>query len=490
MKYDVNIIGAGMAGLATAIRLAVQGHKVTVFEQSDRPGGKLNALSWKGFRWDTGPSLFTLPDLVDELYVLAGEEMKQSLRYQKLDLISRYFYEDGKVLNAYGEPELFAEEVQQVLNEPAERVMDYLDKTRKIYELTSEVFIFNHFFRMGTFLSKKFIRALLQVRKLDSLRTMNEVNSRYFSSGQLVQLFNRYATYNGSDPFRAPGTLNVISHLEHNLGAYFPEEGMYALAEGLKELADRLGVIFHFNQRVENVVMHKKRARGVITERGLVPSDMVVSDVDIFYLYRDLLDGVPFPVKQFKKEHSTSALIFYWAMDASFPQLELHNILFSGNYREEFRSLGRKNEIYSDPTVYLFISSKMVQADAPEGKENWYVMINVPENLGQDWDDLIPRARRQILKKIGTALGMDPEPFILKEFVADPRSIEETTYSHRGALYGNSSNSAVAAFGRHPNFLKKYKGLYFVGGSVHPGGGIPLCLASAKIVDRAIGKLS
>jgi phytoene desaturase len=490
MKYTVNIIGAGVAGLAAAIRLAVQGHQVTVFEQSDRPGGKLDNLQWNGYRWDSGPSLFTLPDLVDELYVLAGEEMKKYLRYQKLEMITRYFYEDGKVLNAYGEPQLFAEEVQKVLKEPAERVMNYLDKTRKIYELTSEVFIFNNFFRMGTFFSGKFLKALLQVRKLDSLRTMHEVNSKQFTSRQLVQLFDRYATYNGSDPYRAPGTLNVISHLEHNLGAYFPEEGMYALAKGLKELADKLGVVFHFNQRVESVVLHQKKARGVITERGLVPSDIVVSDVDIYYLYRDLLDGIPFPVKQFKKERSTSALIFYWAMDTSFPQLALHNILYSTNYREEFRSLGRKNEIYSDPTVYLFISSKMVKGDAPEGKENWYVMINVPENHGQDWDSLVSKARKQILKKINRILGVDPEPFIVKEFLADPRSIEETTYSHRGALYGNSSNSAMAAFGRHPNFLKKYKGLYFVGGSVHPGGGIPLCLASAKIVDQAIRKIA
>lgn len=490
MKYAVNIIGSGMAGLATAIRLAVQGHQVTVFEQSDRPGGKLSAISWNGYRWDTGPSLFTLPDLVDELYVLAGEEMKQSLRYQRLDVITRYFYENGKVLNAYGDPELFAEEVQKVLDEPAERIMSYLDKTRKIYELTGDVFIFNHFFRMGTFLSQKFMKALLQVWKLDSLRTMNQVNSKYFNSRQVAQLFNRYATYNGSDPYRAPGTLNVISHLEHNLGAFFPEKGMFALAEGLKDLADKVGVIFHFNQRVENVVMHRNRARGVITERGLVPSDIVVSDVDIFYLYRDLLDGVPFPEKHFKKERSTSALIFYWAMNTSFPQLELHNILFSGNYREEFRSLARKNEIYTDPTVYLFISSKMVKGDAPEGKENWYVMINVPENLGQDWGDLILKARKHILEKISRTLGVEVEPHIVKEFVADPLSIEKTTYSHRGALYGNSSNSATAAFGRHPNFLKKYKGLYFVGGSVHPGGGIPLCLASAKIVDQAIHKHS
>ena len=216
------------------------------------------------------------------------------------------------------------------------------------------------------------------------------------------------------------------------------------------------------------------------------PSDLVVSDMDIFYLYRDLLEDGAFPVKHFRKERSTSALIFYWAIDAEFPGLELHNILFSDDYREEFRYLRNKKAIYRDPTVYLFISSKMVRGDAPAGKENWYVMINVPENLGQDWDSLIEQSRKNILDKMGRILGTEIEPLILKEFVADPRTIEATTSSHRGSLYGNSSNSRTAAFSRHPNFLRKYRGLYFVGGSVHPGGGIPLCLASAKIVDQQI----
>lgn len=486
MKKTVNIVGAGIAGLATAIRLAARDYRVTVFERSNVPGGKLGSIPWEGFRWDTGPSLFTLPDLVEELFLLAGTEMKTFIRYQKLDLITRYFYEDGKILNAYGDPELFAEEAERVMGEPAGNVRKYLDHSREIYELTSDIFIFNRFFRMGTFLSQKFLNAFLRAWKLDSMVTMHDANARRFRSPHLVQLFDRYATYNGSDPYRAPGTLNIISHLEHNLGAFFPEQGMYSLALGMKEVADQMGVVFHFNQPVEKVAMQRRETCGVVVNGEIHPSDLVVSDMDIFYLYRDLLEDGAFPVKHFRKERSTSALIFYWAIDAEFPGLELHNILFSDDYREEFRYLRNKKAIYRDPTVYLFISSKMVRGDAPAGKENWYVMINVPENLGQDWDSLIEQSRKNILDKMGRILGTEIEPLILKEFVADPRTIEATTSSHRGSLYGNSSNSRTAAFSRHPNFLRKYRGLYFVGGSVHPGGGIPLCLASAKIVDQQI----
>lgn len=486
MKLSVNIIGAGMAGLATAIRLASRGHHVTVFEQSETPGGKLNTLRWEGFRWDTGPTFFTLPDLVEELFVLAGEEMKTSIRYQKLDIVTRYFYDDGHVLNAFGDPELFMEEIERVFGEPAPGIQNHLERSRKIYELTSDLIIFNQFLRTGSLLSQKFIQALLQLRKLDSMATMHDVNVKRFTTKQVIQLFDSYATFIGSDPFRAPGTLNVMSHMEHNMGAYFPERGMYALVSGLKELADKLGVVFHFNQTVEKVAMNRKVVQGVIVEGGIYPSDVVVSDMDAFYLYRDLLEDISFPVKRFKKERSTSAILFYWAVDRAFPQLELHNILFSSDYREEFRVLRHKQEIYKDPTIYLFISSRQVQSDAPEGKENWYVMVQAPENLGQDWDALVDQTRRYVLDKISRMLHVDMEPIILKEFVADPRDIESATLTHRGALYGDSSNSRLAPFTRHPNFFRKYKGLYFVGGSVHPGGGIPFCLASAKIVDKQI----
>lgn len=488
MKLTVNIVGAGIAGLATSIRLASRGHHVTVFEQSNKPGGKISTLQWEGFRWDTGPTLLTLPDLVEELYVIAGEEMKTSIRYQKLEILARYFYEDGKVLNAFGDADLFMEEAENVFKEPAHRIQKYLERNKNIYNLTSDLLIFNHFLHMGTFISQKFIHALVQIWKLDSMVSMHDINEKHFDSKQLIQLFDRYASYNGSDPYRAPGTLNVVSHLEHNLGAYFPEKGMYTLASGLKELADKLGVVFHFNQPVEKVVMDRKHTKGIVVEGGIYPSDLVVSDIDLFYLYRDLLEDIPFPVKQFKKERSTSALIFYWAMDRDFPRLDLRNILFSANDREEYRTLKYKREVYEDPTVYLFISSKQVHGDAPQGKENWYVMVHVPENLGQDWDAIIKGTRKNIIDKINRMLDVNIEPHILKEFVADPRSIESSTLSHRGALYGTSSNSRAAAFIRHPNFKKKYKGLYFVGGSVHPGGSIPLCLASAKIVDERIAR--
>jgi diapolycopene oxygenase len=315
---------------------------------------------------------------------------------------------------------------------------------------------------------------------------MHGANRRRFRSKHLVQLFDRYATYNGSNPYKAPGTLNVISHLEHNMGAYFPEKGMHTLALELKNLAERVGVKFAFNTPVERIVHQNKRIRGVQVNGETHSADLVVSDVDIYYLYKDLFPDLPFPEKYFRPERSTSAMIFYWAMDRQFPELELHNLFFSNDYRGEFGHLFDTKNITDDPTTYVFISSKIVKSDAPGGGENWFVMINVPENIGQDWDAEITAARKNIIDKISRILKTDVEPHILHETVRDPRNIEEETFSYRGSLYGNSSNGTMSAFSRHPNHRKDFPGLYFVGGSVHPGGGIPLCLASAKIVDRLI----
>jgi phytoene dehydrogenase-like protein len=205
--------------------------------------------------------------------------------------------------------------------------------------------------------------------------------------------------------------------------------------------------------------------------------------MDIFFTYRKLLPDQPHPERILKQEKSTSALIFYWGIGQRFPELGLHNILFSDDYEHEFNCLS-SGTITEDPTVYINISQKCDPDDAPAGMENWFTMINVPYDSGQDWDRLIKEARANMLKKISRILGTEIEPLIQTEAVLEPRTIESKTASHLGALYGTSSNDRMAAFMRHPNFSNKIKDLYFCGGSVHPGGGIPLALLSARIVDE------
>ncbi|WP_372774026.1 1-hydroxycarotenoid 3,4-desaturase CrtD [Mangrovibacterium sp.] len=475
------IVGAGIAGLAVAVRLARSGWEVTLFEKSARVGGKLNEFSLAGFRFDTGPSLFTLPGLLDELL---DDDLR--VAYRKLELVSRYFYEDGTILNAFANPEQFAEEVESKTSDSKQAVLKYLSKAAFIYRLTAPIFIFSAFQRLKDLLTFPNFWRALQFPRIQAFRSLHQKNSTAFSDPRLVQLFDRFATYNGSNPYQAPATLQVIAHLEHNVGAYFPDKGMYSIVEALQKQAQRLGVQIRLQSAVQQVVVAKGGTKTLLVNGQSSDFDLLVSDVDIHSFYRKLLtDSKPFNLNS-REEASSSALIFYWGMKKTFPQLELHNIFFSENYADEFDCLFRKKTISPDPTVYVYVSSKQNHSDAPEGMENWFVMVNAPSGAGPDWATLREQVRKQIIGKLNRILKQDVEQDIVCEEILDPTGLENKTSSLGGAIYGASSNSLFSAFRRHPNFRNDLPGVYFVGGSVHPGGGIPLCLASAKIVGRLV----
>ena len=483
MKFGakIGIIGSGIGGLAAAVQLASRGYEVQLFEKEAQPGGKIAQFRKDGFRFDMGPSLFTLPSLLDEVLQLDPKSGQSDFSYRALDVICRYFYPDDTFIDAYRDTGKFAEEIEVKTGVPAEKVRKYLRQSAEIYDLTKDVFIFNDLKDLRNFINIRTLRSLLQAWKLKPFKTLHEANHQAFHNAKVVQLFDRFATYNGSNPFMAPATLKVIPHLEHNIGAYFPSKGMYSIVEKLVQVAERSGVEFHFSEEVRAVDIQGGKFRGIETAKGSYSFDALISDTDVntFGRLTGQLHG-----KRGTKENrlSSSAIIFYWGMKISQPDLKLHNILFSGDYQHEFDCIFHHKTITDDPTIYIFISSREVPEDAPPGHENWYVMINAPENNGQDWDDIVDRVRENILKKINRMLHMDLKRHLLFERVTTPATIEKETGSYRGALYGMNSNSITAAFRRHPNYLRSVKGLYFVGGSVHPGGGIPLCLASARIV--------
>ena len=481
------MIGAGIGGIAASIRLAVKGYAVDVFESNAYPGGKLSEFGNQGFRFDAGPSLFTMPQYVDELFELAGKDPRDYFNYQKLDMICRYFYEDGTRISAWADPLAFANEIASRTTDSAESVRRFMQKSEEIYRITHHVFLERSLHKLNTYLRADTLRSVLEFPKIDPFRTMNGAVEDFFSDSKTRRFFNRYATYNGSDPYRAPATLNVIPHLEQHYGAWFPEGGMFAITRSLVQLAEEMGVRFHYNTPVKQVLLGGNQVKGVQTEEGDFSAEVVVSNMDVWFVYQKLLKGIPPPKRTLRQERSSSALIFYWGIGRTFDELDLHNIFFSEDYREEFRYIWDQQSICADPTVYVNISSKYEKSDAPEGCENWFVMINVPANKGQDWDRLIQEAREHIIQKLSRNLGTDIGALIRTENILDPRSIESLTSSYQGALYGTSSNSRFAAFLRHPNFSGAVKGLFFTGGSVHPGGGIPLALLSARIAVENVG---
>lgn len=490
MKKKIGIVGAGLGGLSTAIRLASAGYEVEVFESNGYPGGKASSIECDGFRFDAGPSLLTMPFVLEDLFKEAGEILNEHIKLNRLDIICKYFYPDKTILNAYSDTDKFANEIELKTSDSKESVIKYLQYSRNIYDLTAELFLFKSPQQLKTFLNLKAIKTLFKINQIDPFRTMDKSNRRFFNDEKTIQLFNRYATYNGSDPYQAPATLNIIQHVEYNLGAFLPDKGIQAITQALYDLAVRINVKFNFNTEVKRLITDEKTVKSIETQNGIYSFNTIVSNVDVTTTFQKLLnDYTSFESKRYQKlEPSLSGLVFYWAIKGTNPQFEVHNILFSENYKKEFDDIFERRIIPEDPSIYIYISSKYNSSDAPSGMENWFVMVNAPYINDQNWDDEIQSARKRIINKINSLLGIKIENKITGERILSPLDIQNKTGSYRGSIYGISSNNRNAAFLRQPNKSRSYKNLYFCGGSAHPGGGIPLVILSGKITNDLIKK--
>ncbi len=501
MTKKAGIIGSGIAGLASAIRMAVRGYEVHVFEANSYPGGKLTEIQVGNYRFDAGPSLFTMPQYFEDLFALAGKKFTDYCSYQKLDTITHYFYKDGTRFNTYASVEKTAQEMQDKLNIDKQLIINHVANSAKIFNLTADTFLHQSIHAYQNFSAFDLMKIGSNLGTLDIFNTMHETNVKKLKNHEkAVQYFDRFATYNGSNPYEAPGTLNIIPHLEHNIGAFFPKGGMVSLSRSCYQLATELGVQFHFNTKVNEIIVEKNKVAGIkynevkrehnqhidISTTTFLPCDLVISNMDVAYTYRKLLPTQKHPEKTLNQPRALSALVFYLGIKKEFPELGLHNIFFSKNYKEEFDAFFKRQTLNDDLTIYINITSKYEKEDAPQGCENWFVMVNTPPQTGQDWNSIIVNARKNIIQKLSEILNCNIEELIEAEDILEPRIIETRNLSWQGSLYGNSSNNKFAAFLRHANFSSDIKNLYFCGGSVHPGGGIPLSLLSAKIVDDLI----
>ena len=480
------VIGSGIGGIATALRLRSMNYDVTVFENNNFPGGKLTSFDLGSYRFDAGPSLLTMPHFIDELFILFNENPRDYFNYKKKDISCKYFWDDGIKLNAYSDKIKFTKEIENVLGVNQSIVSSYLLKAKRKYDLTKRMFLEQSLHKLKTYFTKDLLNGVFNIFSFQINKTLNQVNLSELKEPHLVQLFNRFATYNGSSPYKTPGMMTLVQHLEQEYGTFVSDKGMYNITNSLYDLALRQGVDFKFNNYVSEILVSNKKATGIKVGDKSYKSDIVISNMDVVPTYRNLLKNHYQPEKILNQERSSSALIFYWGIKKEFKNLDLHNIFFSEDYKTEFKSIFENNTISDDPTIYINITSKDVHGDAPKNCENWFVMINSPNDSGQNWDNMIDQVKSNIIKKINKILKVNIEDFIECEKVYTPKTIELNTQSYLGSLYGSSSNNLMSAFLRHPNFSNKILNLYFCGGSVHPGGGIPLCLLSAKIVSQLV----
>ncbi|MGE3800055.1 MAG: phytoene desaturase family protein [Candidatus Kapaibacterium sp.] len=486
MRHQVQIIGAGLGGLSAAIHLQLKGYDVTIFEKNAEPGGKLSRRHDAGHYFDLGPTVLTMPFVLKELFKAAGERLEDHLTLHPVEPTCRYYWSDGTTFDAWGEREKLLEEVARCFPEDVNEFKRFLDDIARLYEATKDVFLFSPFRGIRELFSLRNARLAPMLGSLGFTQTVHQSLERRFHSPKLIQFLDRFATYNGSSPYSAPATLNVIPHVELAFGAWYPEGGMYRIVEVLTSLAESLGVKVHLSSEVEGVGCDGKRITSLTVNGVEESSDIVISNVDALRTWQYLLGpaGLSIPTRLEREERSCSGFLMLAGVEKVGERESHHSIFFSDHYRREFDDLFEKRAFPEEMTIYRSISSHSDQSLAPDGEENWYLLVNAPSR-----PELFADSGR--VEEYGEMVWRRLEKFgqsstLRSLSVMTPLDIEDRYASVDGAIYGSASNSIFSAFMRQGNRVKGVENLFMVGGSVHPGGGIPLVLLSGKIVAEVV----
>ncbi|MEO6457147.1 MAG: phytoene desaturase family protein [Chloroflexia bacterium] len=490
----VAIVGAGLAGIATAVRLAGAGHHVTLLEKNALPGGKMNLVEADGFRFDTGPSLVTLPGIVSDTFRAAGRRMEDYVTLKPLDPICRYRFADGAYLDTSSNLPRLVSEVGNLAPNEVTHLFKFLAYARTLFERAGPVFLLRERPRLRDLLARNALDAL----RIDAHLSMHRAVKRFFKDPRLVQLFDRYATYNGSSPYKAPATLSIIPYIELAGGGWYIEGGLYRLVEGLMRVARELGVNFQPECEVSEISIASRsgwrgaRVTGVrFKGGGELTADTVVVNADPMYAYPAL---VPEQFRDRRLTHrmerlepSCSGFVILLGVRGQYPDLAHHNIFFSRDYRSEFDYIFDRREPAPDPTIYVVNTSKTDPTQAPPHHSNLFILVNAPALTPEvDWPILQAEYRDHILARL-EAEGMPGlRERIVYEQVITPLDFQEKYHAWHGSIYGISSNSRRTAFLRPPNRAPGVANLFFAGGSVHPGGGIPLVLLSARLAAQLV----
>jgi len=525
------IVGAGIGGLSAAIRLAARGHRISMFERQAQVGGKLNQLKMDGFSFDTGPSLITMPHVLRELFQAANRRLEDYLDLMPLEITCRYFYRDGLMLNAWRDQARLAAEFARLDPRDGKALARFIDYAHNIYEAAADPFLYHSlggpFDVLRTFVryvlkghgkatedvdaatqeSEDFageravpssmIARLKAVLAALSPATLDRCVRDFFKDEHLRQLFDRYATYNGSSPYQVASVYSIIPYVEMAGGGWYPRGGIYALAEALERLARELGVCIETNCDVRRILVERGVARGVVLADGrVVRSDAVIANSDVVTTQSELLSPAIAKERSLWKlkrlEPSCSGFALLLGTDKQYPQLAHHNIFFSDDYPAEFADLFNRHVPLRNPTIYVCATTRSDPTQAPPGHENLFVLVNAPYLTGtSDWQRDAPAYRERILDLLASYSQIDLRDLrehIICSSMLTPEDFRRLYGANAGSIYGLSSNARMAPFTR-PGNRSRIRRLYFVGGSTHPGGGVPLVILSGRIVAAMVAEI-
>lgn len=484
------VVGAGVGGLAAAARLAVAGHEVTVCEQAEIVGGKLGWHTQDGFSWDTGPSLLTMPQILEDLFTATGAPLAQSLQLRRLDPIARYRFADGVSFDAAADPDEMCGRLDAALGPGSgDDWHRLLQRAEAMWRAVEEPFLRSPLDGVRTL--ARLATSRHDVGTVAPHRTLRGLGRQYLRDPRLRLLLERYATYSGSDPRRAPATLAVIAYIEQAFGAWYVEGGLYRIAEALLERVLEHGVDVRTSTDVASIHLEQGRVAAVrLTDGSNVRCDLVVANADAQHVYRDLLPRGS-AVASLRRLHratpSLSGFVVLLGVRSSTARPAHHTVLFGSDYDAEFDAIfSRRPGPAADPTLYLAVPDD--PALAPPGTESWFLLVNAARQGAVDWRarSMVEAYADHLIGLLG-ARGHDLADRIVTRTVISPADLQARTRTPAGSIYGTSSNGPRSAFLRPAN-TSPVPGLFLVGGSSHPGGGLPLVLLSAQIVARAIGR--
>jgi phytoene desaturase len=476
---DVVVIGGGVGGLAAAIRLGAAGHPVTLLERNGNLGGKLAVRDRDGFHFDVGPSLLTLPELFDSLFELSGSSLDAELELVRLDPQFHYTWPDGSTLDVRDDSDATAKAFEELVGGAGDVYRRFDELGRNIWEVSQRTFLAGPM--AGTVSLARRMRSPRDLAGIDAWRTLSSRARRCFDDPRFVQWVERYATYSGSSPRAAPATLACIPHVESAHGTWYPIGGMGRLRDALVRAARRTGASLRPGVEVAAIEHSGHQVRGVRTAAGeRIRADVVVSDADAQHLYSDLLPVTPLVRRIRRMRRSLSAVVIAAGVRGRTEGIAHHNVWFSGDYRREFRQLVQERRAAEEPTIYACVSAVTDPGQAPAGDENWLLLINAPAGVEVDRAS----ARDRVLTLLAER-GIDLRHRLVFTEVMAPLDIAERYRSPDGAIYGPSSDGRRAAFLR-PSNRGPLRGLYLVGGSTHPGGGLPLVTIGARIVGDLV----
>jgi phytoene desaturase len=479
-----------MGSLAAAIRLAAQGYEVEVFEKNGQLGGRMGRLEADGFAFDTGPSLLLMTDTYRELFASAGRDLDDYVRLIPLDGQYRVTFGDGDTLTIRRTlPELI-KELERIEPGVTPRFYRFLEDACNKYRIGRSEFVERDFEGARDFFGLRNLKLLLRTRALNNYyRSV----SRFFRTDKLRQAFSLQTMYLGLSPFEAPAVYSLLPYTElAEDGLWFPEGGMYSLIEAMQQLATELGVTFHLNSPVEEVVVSKDRASGVRVGGEEIGADAVLVGADLPYAYRELLGGSAdkdFRVRRRENlQYTASAFMLYLGIDRRLDHMLHHNFYLSGRYRENFEAIFRDHTLPEDPSFYAVVPSKTEPRMAPEGKESLFVLVPVP-HLGDhvDWERDGTAFKEKIYELIEKRCGVQRD-WVVFERVRTPLDWRSEYNLEEGAAFGIGHGILQVGYFRPPMVSKGVKGLYFVGASTRPGTGVPLVTIGAGLVVERIGR--